>query len=74
MDSNYIPANYQEWKYCITVLCGIPLSRDFVANRIALFSDKSKDETKKFIQTYGERHAGQVLDWFVLAKHELENN
>ena len=73
MDSNLIPADYQEWKHCITVLCGIKLTKNYLDKRIALFTDKSNYETRKFIQIYGEKHTGQVLDWFVLARHELEN-
>jgi threonine dehydrogenase-like Zn-dependent dehydrogenase len=28
-----IPKTYAQWRHCITVECGIPLSADFIAQR-----------------------------------------
>lgn len=72
-DANIIPGDYGEWKHCITVKCGIPLTREFIAARIASLKDTNNHNTKQFIQTYGEKHAGQVIAWFMLARDELEN-
>lgn len=74
MDDNLIPETYEQWKHCITVLCGIKLTKKYLEKRIAIFTDKSNYETRKFIQLYGEKHTNQVLDWFVVASNELENN
>jgi hypothetical protein len=67
------PLNYDDWKHCITKECGIPLTSEFIEKRIASFEDHNNDYTKKFIEKYGEDYARQVVAWFVLARHELEN-
>ena len=68
-----IPFNYEEWKYCITEKCGIPLTKDFIEERIASLKDFKNEDTKRFIKLYGDRYTSQIIEWFVLARHELEN-
>ena len=72
-NDDLIPRNYQEWKYCITKKCGIPLTKDYIEKRIAVLEDTKNEETKKFTQIYGEAYTGQIIDWFVLARNELNN-
>jgi hypothetical protein len=70
---DYIPLNYEDWKHCITDKCGIPLTKEFIEERLVSFNDVNNDYTKKFIQVYGENYTRQIISWFVLAKHEFEN-
>lgn len=70
---NYIPLNYEDWKHCITEKCGIPLTKAFIEERLNSFQDVNSNYTKKFIRIYGESYTGQIIAWFNLAKHELEN-
>ena len=70
---NYIPLNYDDWKHCITEKCGIPLTKVFVEERLASFENSNSEHTKRFIRIYGEKYTAQIISWFNLAKHELEN-
>ena len=35
------PFDFASWHHCIAVKCGVPLSADYVAERIAVLSDKT---------------------------------
>ncbi len=68
---SYMPANYEEWKYCITVKCKISLNLDYVRERIDSLLDEEDYHTQKFIEFWGtDRHA-QTLTWFQKAADEL---
>lgn len=67
------PLNYEDWKYCITEKCGISLTKKFIEERLASFSDINSEHTRKFIQLYGEDYTRHIVSWFELAKHESEN-
>lgn len=66
-----IPLNYAEWQYCITVECGIPLTADFIDERIASMQDASDFKTEQFVKLYGPQYHQQVLAWFQQAKEKL---
>lgn len=68
---NYIPQNYEEWEHCITVTCGIPLTRDYVAGRIAALENGKDFHTRKFIERWGRAHHARTLDWFRKAESRL---
>lgn len=61
---NYVPQSYEEWEYCITVQCGIPLTSDYVAARIAALEDSGDFHTEKFIARWGAAHHARTLGWF----------
>lgn len=61
---------YQDWRYCIQVKCGIPLSEDFVQKRIVVLSDTVCDSTRKFVREWGDEHRQRVLAWFQRAAAE----
>lgn len=64
-----IPATYQEWRECITIRCGLPLTRDFIERRLReLRSDHST--TLKFRELYGVPYTSQVIAWFEQALAE----
>lgn len=63
--------SYEEWKHCITVLCDIPLSADYVEKRIAALSDKRDTTTDRFVQLYGDAHRLRTIQWFKRAQEEL---
>ena len=64
--------NYDDWKHCITVLCGIPLTPAFVEGRLAALRDPADLKTQKFIATWGEDHHERVIGWFEQAERELQ--
>ena len=67
-----IPTFEEIWKYCITVKCNIPLTSKYVHDRILALTDTNDDQTKRFIETWGELHHASTLSWFYKAAQELE--
>ncbi len=59
-----IPQTFEQWKNCIIHECKINLTRDFAQQRLAVYQDKKKSETKKFISLYGEQHLNNIIQWF----------
>jgi len=64
---------YEDWKHCITVLCGIPLTPDYITERITALNDPKNYHTKKFIDTWGESHLQLVIGWFEQARQEFKS-
>lgn len=62
---------YDDWKHCITVLCGIPLTPAYVEQRLTAFRDPADYSTQKFVATWGEDHLARVIGWFEQAEREL---
>lgn len=64
--------SYEDWRHCITVLCGIPLTRLYIEQRLAALRDPTDHTTQKFIATWSERHRLRVIGWFEEAQQELD--
>lgn len=62
---------YDDWKHCITELCRIPLTPDFVARRLKELRDVGHYNTQRFVSSWGEGHRQQVIAWFEQAQSEL---
>ena len=62
---------YDDWKHCITELCKIPLTADYVAARLTELRDIQNHNTQKFVGSWGEAHRKQVIAWFEQAETEL---
>ncbi|MEO0412117.1 MAG: hypothetical protein AAF221_09795 [Pseudomonadota bacterium] len=62
---------YEDWRHCITVLCAIPLTQDYLSQRLAALRDPSDYGTQRFVATWGETHLAQVIGWFERAADEL---
>ena len=56
--------SYEEWKHCIEVKCGIPLTQTFVHNRIEELNDTTNKHTAEFTKLYGEEYKQLILFWF----------
>lgn len=67
-----VPGSYDEWKHCITVDCGIPLTRAFVRERIGSLSDRQDFHTRRYIESWGEDQHARTLAWYRRAAEELE--
>ncbi|MEM9168043.1 MAG: hypothetical protein AAGC56_00170 [Pseudomonadota bacterium] len=61
---------YDDWKHCITVLCGIPLTAPYIQDRLQTLRDPSDYGTQKFIATWGEGHLQRVIGWFEQAERD----
>ena len=64
MTTHVIPQTYEQWRYCITVECGIPLTQAFVEERLAVWANAAAEETRRFDQLYGTAHRERVRQWF----------
>ena len=69
--STPFPETYAQWHHCITVECGIPLTSDFVSQRLNALRDEKTDETARFRKLYGDGHWRAVVGWFEQAEKEL---
>lgn len=63
-------SDFSEWRQAITVRCGLTLSREYCAERIAALRDDTITSTRNFIQTYGEDYRALVISWFEQARNE----
>lgn len=57
-------------RLCIEVKCGIPLTRNYLCQRIAILSDPACEETRRFAAAYGQAHLDRVITWFRRAESE----
>lgn len=67
-----IPANYAEWYRCITVDCGIRLTKDYISQRLEALRDERALHTTQFVRSYGHDHLLRVINWFEQASTELD--
>ena len=56
MMTSPFPQNFNEWKYCITVECGIELSASFITQRLLVWRDENHEETRRFRQRFGDNY------------------
>lgn len=68
MEKSFIPQNYEEWRHCIIVECGLELTPSFIEERIASLQDNSEYYTQQFIRLYGREHHQRVMSWFIKAR------
>jgi hypothetical protein len=54
--------------------CGIPLTPDFVQERLGILGDPGNAETQRFVRLYGEIHWQRVLSWFGTALEHMSFN
>ena len=71
MMSTPFPQNYQQWQHCITEECRIPLTLEFVTQRLAVWRDAESQETRRFRELYGDAYWRAVIGWFEQAEREL---
>lgn len=68
---SYVPQSYDEWQHCITIKCGIPLTPDYIAMRIAALENTRDFHTEKFVARWGATHHARTLGWFREAQTRL---
>ena len=64
--------SYEDWKHCITVLCGIPLTKSYIEQRLTALRDPANNTTQKFVAMWGEQHRLRVIGWFEQARQEVD--
>lgn len=65
---------YDDWKYCITEICGVLLTEELVVSRLREPRNGSDYNTQKFIRTWGEPCRQRVIAWFEQSEAELAQN
>ena len=70
MMSSPFPRTYEEWHHCITVDCDIPLTQAFITERLNVWRNAEAQETKRFVDLYGEPYLSEVIGWFERAAKE----
>ncbi|MEM7764648.1 MAG: hypothetical protein AAF290_11240 [Pseudomonadota bacterium] len=65
-----IPVNYEQWRHCISVECGLELSPAFIEQRLKVWKDEQAQETRRFRQLYGVQYLAAVVSWFERAQKE----
>lgn len=63
--------SFEDWKHCITVLCGIPLTEPYVEKRLTELRDPANTTTQKFVAMWGEQHRLRIVGWFEQAQREI---
>jgi hypothetical protein len=58
-----IPQTFEQWYNCIVNDCKINLTKEFAAQRLAVYQDKNNAETQKFRSLYGEQHLLNIIQW-----------
>lgn len=71
MTSPMIPQTYEQWHHCITIECGIELTRAFAEERLKIWRDPNHEETQRFERIYGAAHRARVLQWFERAHAQI---
>lgn len=72
MASDYvIPATYRQWRECIEVRCKIPLTSQFISQRLAELQDAAHPKTLEFESFYGTAHLKQTIAWFRKASEDV---
>lgn len=65
-----VPRDYDGWRHCIEVDCGIALTAFWIRQRIAALRDAEDRHTRRFVELWGAEHHRQVLAWFCRALEE----
>lgn len=69
--SDLIPRRYEDWRHCITQICGIPLTEPYIRERIRALNNNRDHMTTGFVQLYGEAQRQQTLAWFERALKDV---
>ena len=65
-----IPTSYASWRHCIEQKCGLALTPDYIATRLAALRDERDAHTREFRRLYGEPHLRATVAWFERAQTE----
>lgn len=64
------PNSYEQWRECIEVRCGVPLTADFISERLSELENGEHPKTKTFAKLYGADHLQNTIAWFRQASGE----
>ena len=58
------PQNYEQWRHCIIVKCGLQLTPGYISERLSALKNNDDYQTQRFIVLYGEQYLQRVIGWF----------
>ena len=67
-----IPHNYEQWRDCITIRCGLALTSKYIEQRLNELTQSEHPKTKEFVRLYGVDHLRRTISWFERASKELQ--
>jgi hypothetical protein len=70
MPDEIIPTSYASWRHCIEKKCGLALTPDYIATRLAALRDSRDAHTREFTRLYGESHLRATIGWFERAQSD----
>lgn len=62
-----IPRTYKEWHHCIVNECGIPLTQEYIQQRLDVLNNNTHQETRRLVSLYGQAHLAKLIEWFSAA-------
>ena len=65
-----IPDTYEEWRHCITITCGIPLTDAYIEKRLRALRSPRDAGTARFRKLYGQHRLDRTIRWFEQARVE----
>ena len=65
-----IPQDYQQWRDCITIRCGLVLTAEYIEQRLHELKRSDHPNTKEFTKLYGAEHLQRTVFWFEQAANE----
>ena len=65
-----IPTTYDQWRECIEVHCKIPLTPEYIRERLAELQNAGHPKTQDFERLYGAEHLQRTIAWFRQAMDE----
>jgi hypothetical protein len=71
--SAVIPGDYAQWRHCIVVECGVALTPEYAAHRLAALKLATSEEAQRFKVLYGADHCRRVVSWFEQAAKEASH-
>ncbi|MBU2884361.1 hypothetical protein KO507_01135 [Gilvimarinus agarilyticus] len=72
MTDSIVPQTYAQWRHCITEICQIPLTANYIEQRIKSLNNPNDHTTEQFIRLYGNEQHRHTLQWFEQEKTELQ--
>lgn len=68
-----IPSTFEEWRYCITAKCGIPLTAAYIEERLHALRDPRDAASARFRKLDGLHQLDRTVRWFEQAREEARS-
>jgi len=69
---NPIPQDYEAWRDCITIRCGLTLTDKYIEQRLTELRQSDHPRTSEFAKLYGSQQLATTIRWFERAASEAK--